>query len=448
MFGRLIKSVGAVAPLLVLWGLFIAEARAASKPNIVVIVADDLGYAGLGCQGGKDVVTPNIDAMASNGVRCTNAYVSCPVCSPTRAGLITGRYQQRFGHEFNPGPEADAPANFGLPLSETTLADRLKALGYATGVVGKWHLGYRPQFHPQRRGFDEFFGFLGGSHGYIKGQGGRAEPILRGTEPVDEAEYLTDALTREAIGFIDRHHQGPFFLYLTYNAVHAPMQVTSKYLARFATRVADDTRRTHLAMLSALDDGVGAVLETLRKDGLDRDTLVVFISDNGGPTRVTTSRNDPLRGLKGEVWEGGIRVPMIVRWTGHLPAGKVYDKPVIALDIAPTAVAAAGGSPSDDPRIDGVDLLPYLSGEKAGAPHEALYWRFGDQSAIRKGDWKLVRIGTGAPRLFNLAEDIGEQHDLSGTHPEKVKELDDALKGWMSQLAPPLWLNRRAQKAQ
>jgi arylsulfatase A-like enzyme len=437
------RTAGPLALALALLGLSPAADADARKPNVLMIVADDLGYADLGCQGGRDVVTPQIDSLARDGVRCTNAYVTCPVCSPTRAGLITGRYQQRFGHEFNPGNGANTAPNFGLPLSETTLADRLKAEGYRTGIVGKWHLGFKPEFHPLRRGFDEFFGFLGGSHPYLPTEPGLAEPILRGTEPVAEPAYLTEALTREATAFIDRNRGGPFFLYLTYNAVHAPMQVTQSYADRFKS-TSDEVRRTHLAMLSALDDGVGAVLDRLRQHGLDEDTLVLFISDNGGPTRVTTSRNDPLSGLKGQVREGGIRVPLLARWKGRLPAGKVYDPPVISLDIVPTSLAASGATLSSGAKVDGTNLLPYLSGERTDPPHGALFWRYGVQSAVREGDWKLVRIGSDPPQLFNLRNDVGEQHDLSRSNPEKAKSLDDALRAWASQLAAPLWPNRRA----
>src|SRR6266542_2102292 len=217
-----LQGIGGLAAAPVL-----GRSAAARKPNILLIVADDLGYAELGVQGNKDIPTPNVDSIARNGVRFTSGYVSCPVCSPTRAGLNTGRYQQRFGHEFNPGPEEAAETQFGLPLTETTLAARMKALGYSTGMVGKWHLGYRPELHPQKRGFDEFFGFLGGAHPYLS-NGRKGGAILRGTEPVEEREYLTDAFAREALAFIDRHHREPFFLYLPFNAVHAPMQTIDK----------------------------------------------------------------------------------------------------------------------------------------------------------------------------------------------------------------------------
>jgi len=425
-------------------------AGAERRPNVLLLVADDLGYADVGFHGCRDIPTPNLDSLAKHGVRCSNGYVSGPYCSPTRAGLLTGRYQQRFGHEFNPAnPQA------GLPTSQTTIADRLKAAGYATGLVGKWHLGGQPKFHPQKRGFDEFFGFLGGAHAYfVEG----SDDVYRGTEVVKEKAYLTDAFAREAVAFIDRHKDHPFFLELAFNAVHTPMHATDERLARFAS-IPDKTRRTYAAMQSALDEAVGAVLGKLRESGLEENTLIVFISDNGGPTMPGTtingSQNTPLRGSKRTTLEGGVRVPFVVQWKGTLPEGAVYDKPVIQLDILPTALAAAGVKVDPSWGLDGVDLLPRLKGQDPSAPHDALYWRLGEQQAIRRGDWKLVRYdrtadGDGtrsdpaAPRLsphrlYHISEDVGESRDLAAEHPEKVKELLAAWQAWSDQLAPPLW---------
>jgi len=411
---------------------------AARKPNILLLFADDLGYGDLGVQGCKDIPTPNIDSIARNGVRFTNGYVSCPVCSPTRAGLMTGRYQQRFGHEFNPGPPGEADDVFGLPLTETTIADRLKALGYSTGMVGKWHLGYRPDLHPQKRGFEEFFGFLGGSHPYLDAGFNSNNPILRGTERVNETDYLTDAFAREAVSFVERHKQHPFFLYLALNAVHNPLQATEKYLSRFAS-VQDQRRRTYAAMLSAADDAVGRVLATVRQAKLEQDTLVFFISDNGGPTPQTTSRNDPLSGTKGQVYEGGIRVPFLAQWKGRLPEGKVYDQPAIALDVHPTAVTAAGGTVASDWKLDGANLLPSLDGSSKKPPHDRLFWRFGPQAAVRMGGWKLVLLQGEPPQLYNLAQDIGEKNDLATREPARVKQLQAAYDEWNAQLAEPRW---------
>ena len=417
------------------------------RPNVILIVADDLGYADLGCQNlSRDVRTPYIDSLAANGVRMTNGYVSATLCSPARAGLLTGRYQQRFGHEHNPGP--DSADTFGLPLDQPTLPQQLKSVGYTTAMVGKWHLGNRPEFHPTRRGFDEFFGFLGGAHGYnTVGQG--ANVLQRGTVPLDQTDYLTDAFSREAATFIDRQARAqvaagdgekrPFFLYLTYNAVHTPMQAPMQYLARFPDEK-DDTRRTMLAMLTAMDEGVGQVLARLREHKLEDDTLICFLSDNGGPTHANGSRNTPFRGVKNTAWEGGIRVPFIVQWKGSLPAGKVYDHPVIALDIAPTIYSVAGVSTLPKGRFDGVELLPYLSGANPSPPHDALFWRSGEQWAVRAGNHKLTRADVSAPaKLFDLSKDAGESHDLAATNPDLAASLKARYDQWNATLAAPLW---------
>lgn len=441
------------------------------KPNVLVILADDLGYADVGFQGCKDIPTPHIDALAQGGVRCSNGYVSGPYCSPSRAGLLTGRYQQRFGHEFNPGPRGEpggADTSIGLPLTETTFADRFRAAGYATGAVGKWHLGVAPKFHPQQRGFDEYFGFLGGAHVYGPGMLNivfpglqrfpprRVAPILRGTEPVDEKEYLTDAFAREAISFIDRHQKQPFFLYLAFNAVHTPMNATDARLKQFES-VTDPMRRTYCAMTLALDEAIGKVLDKLESARLENDTLIFFCSDNGGPTvpraALNSSRNTPLRGSKVSTLEGGIRVPFVVSWKGELPAGTVYEKPVIQLDFLATALAAAGIQAKPEWKLDGVNLVPYLTGKQTAPPHDALYWRLGPQMAVRKGDWKLVKYSyefaaekperhsalISPPRLYQLSDDIGERNDLASAQPDKVKELQTLWDQWNQTLVAPLW---------
>ncbi len=428
-------------------GLMARRLHAAErKPNIVVIIVDDMGYSDIGVHGCKDIPTPNIDSIAQNGVRFTNGYVSCPVCSPTRAGLMTGRYQQRFGHEFNTGPPPQGlEEHVGLPLTEVTIADLLKAAGYVTGAVGKWHQGIFPHFHPFKRGFDEFFGFLHGGHSYIDPGLGTFNPILRGEEPVDEKDYLTDAFSREAVAFIDRHGNEPFYLYLSYNAVHTPMQAPQKYLDRFPD-IADEKRRTYAAMLSAMDDGVGAVLGKLREFGLERDTLLFFIDDNGGPENANGSINDPLRAGKGSMYEGGIRVPFMIQWPERIPANKTYDKPVIALDILPTAVVAGGGRLPGDRVIDGVDLLPYVTGKKDARPHGTLFWRSGTNHAMRGRDWKLVRLGDNPPELYDLAADISEAADLAQAKPNMVKRLTGALAKWESEMVEPVWTRARRQR--
>lgn len=425
---------------------------AAKKPNILVIVADDLGYGETGFQGfARDIPTPNLDSIAKNGTRFTSGYVSGPYCSPTRAALLTGRYQQRFGHEFNPGPPETAGQNVGLPLEEKTIGDRLKAAGYATGWFGKSHLGNTPEFHPLKRGFDAFYGFLGGAHSYLKtGEGPNA--ILRGTEPVKDIGYLTESFGRETVNFIESRKEQPWFVYLAFNAVHSPLETTEKYESRFAG-IKDEKRRKFAALLSALDDAAGSVLTKVRELGQEENTLIFFFSDNGGPTAQTTSGNGPLRGFKAQTWEGGVRVPFAIQWKGHLPAGRTDDRPVIQLDVLPTALAAAGVERPE--KIDGVNLLPYLSGEKTEAPHEALYWRFGQQLALRKGDWKLVKAPQGGglegannafgpataegAQLYNLAADIGEKTNLAGKEPEKLKELTGVWNEWNKDLVAPKW---------
>ena len=423
----------------------------AARPNIVVIVTDDMGYADLGFQGSKDIPTPNIDALAAGGIRFTDAYVSGPYCSPTRAGLMTGRYPQRFGHEFNISM-TEAHQDAGLPLGEVTMADRLKAAGYRTALFGKWHLGFAPAFRPTRRGFDEFYGFLAGAHTYL-GAGGAANPIYDGDSIARDVPYLTEAFAQHAVDFIRRPSTQPFFLYLAFNAVHVPLQATDQYLARVAN-IAEPQRRAYAALLVALDDAVGRTLAALRDAHLEENTLVFYFNDNGGPQQPGAwngSNNAPLRGGKTETWEGGIRVPFVIRWKGHLPEGRTDTRPIIQLDVLPTALAAAGVAARPEWKLDGVNLLPYLTGDQR-PPHEALYWRLGTRLAIRKGDWKLVKV---TPRgaeeypdtvpdisgasLFNLRTDMSEEHDLAAAHPDRVRELSAAWLAWNRQLKRPGW---------
>ena len=409
------------------------SATAADKPNILVIVADDLGWGELGCQGNDQIPTPHTDSIAKNGIRFTSGYVSGPYCSPTRAGLMTGRYQQRFGHEFNPGPQA--PEDFGI--KQTTIADRLKSAGYATGMFGKWHLGDGDS-HPLKRGFDEYYGFLGGAHPYQQiGKGRNA--ILRGNRPVETMEFTTLDFGREAAKFIDKNHEKPWFVYLPFNAVHTPMEAPQKYIDRFE-KIADKKRRTFAAMLSAMDDAIGEVLGKLREHKLEENTLIVYFADNGGPTGANTSTNGPLNGFKATVWEGGVRVPFLMQWKGKLPAGKVDDRPVIQLDVQPTVLAAAGVAIKPEWKFDGVNLLPYLTGEKKDSPHDALFWRFGRQRAVRQGDWKLTDTGSG-PMLFNLSKDIGEKTDLASQEADKLKQLEAIYAEWNKANISPAWGN-------
>ncbi|MEO8573543.1 MAG: sulfatase [Pyrinomonadaceae bacterium] len=443
------RIFSAAAMLLALVWLSQAQTK---RPNILIIVADDIGYGDIGPYGSKDIPTPNLDALARDGVRFTDAYVSGPYCSPTRAGLMTGKYPQRFGHEYNilPNSVAAAHATIGLPLTETTMADRLKAAGYNTALLGKWHLGSAPQFHPMERGFEEFFGFIDGAHSYMSPTVTKRNPLFEGRKPVADPGYLTDVLGDRAVEFIKRERVRPYFLYLAFNAVHVPLEATDKYLKRFA-HIKDGERRTYAAMLSAMDDNIGKTLVTL-----DGNTIVIFFNDNGGPTFAggrNGSSNAPLKGSKRTTWEGGVRVPLIIKWNGHIAAGKTYSQPVIQLDLLPTAFAAAGLKLGDAKNLDGVNLLPFLTGKRSGGPHETLYWRAGGMMAIRKGDWKLVRNSDNAFReepivltdlsaleLYNLKDDLSETKNLASTNPKKVKELADDWTQWTKGLAKPGWV--------
>ncbi len=435
-------------------------------PNIVVFLADDLGYAELGCQGNTDVPTPNIDQIAKNGVRFTQGYVNNSYCSPSRAGILTGRYPNRFGYDSNIVGHQNEDPNLGLPMDEMTIAEYLLEAGYVSGIFGKWHQGGTAKYHPFRQGFDEFYGFLHEGHYYVPppyrgtttmmrrsvlpggGEGrwysrdsatiytthmGHNEPdydannpLLRGSHPVYEAEYLTDAITREAVDFIERNSDRPFFLYVPYNAVHSPLQASDTYMEQFS-HIEDIHRRIFAAMLANLDQSVGEIIQKLREEGLENNTLIVFLSDNGGPTRELTSSNLPLRGGKGDYYEGGIRIPFIIQWKSYLPQGKVYDQPVISLDLFPT-FAAAAKKPVTNVQVDGVNLLPYLNKNNTDSPHEQLFWSYRGRMALRIGDWKIVKNRPQSSlELFNLGNDLSESENLIDDQSEKAEKM---LKIW------------------
>jgi arylsulfatase B len=389
---------------------------------------------------------------------------------------MTGRYQTRFGFEYNPIGAKNAVTGIGLPAEERTIAERLRDVGYATALVGKWHLGGTAPYHPQRRGFDEFFGFLHEGHFYVPqpwtgvttwlrrkalpdgGQGrwtspdGRVvwsthlhsnepeydadNPLLRSSQPVEEKANLTDAFTREACSFIERHSAQPWFLYLAYNAVHSPMQGADTYMEKFAG-ISDIQRRIFAAMLAHLDEGIGRVLAQLRASGQEENTFIVFLSDNGGPTKELTSSNAPLRGGKGDLWDGGIRIPFLVSWKGQLPAGRTLDTPIVSMDATTTALALAGVA-NGEAKFDGADILPLLAGKSTAAPHQTLFWRVGRKNALRHGDWKLIR-DSGAWQLYDLAHDVGETTDLAGKEPVRVTELSARWDKWNAEQIEPLW---------
>ncbi len=446
-------------------GVTCSSARAADsvRPNVLLIVADDLGYNDVGFQGCRDIPTPHLDKLATSGVRCTNGYVSYSVCSPSRAGFLTGRYQQRFGHEFNPKFDATS-TTMGLPLSQTTIADGLRGAGYATGIVGKWHQGAHPQFHPNRRGFDEFFGFLGGGHRYFAGvhtdveigagkkgapvDAEHASPMMRNGVEEPESGELTTRLGEEASAYVTRHAKDakPWFLYVAFNAPHTPLQAREDQLKRFA-HITDARRRTYAAMVATVDEAVGRVMGAVDAAGQRERTLVFFFSDNGGPMtkrNANASLNTPLRGQKGDVYEGGVRIPFVVSWSGRLPAGKTFDHPVISLDALPTALAAAGAKRDPKlPALDGVDLVPFLTGKNSALPHPRLYWRMdgGEAFAVREGKWKWIRTYTNAPELYDLAADIGETRNLATQQPEVAQRLAAAAAEWNRELATPVWVN-------
>ncbi|HEX3870311.1 MAG TPA: sulfatase-like hydrolase/transferase [Pirellulales bacterium] len=419
----------------------VVAAEGSAKPNILILYADDLGYHELSCYGGKHVPTPNIDSIAAGGVRCTQGYVSAPLCSPSRAGLMTGRYQTRFSHESNNmAPEG------GLPLKETTLADRMKKLGYATGMVGKWHLGSRDDYLPMKRGFDDYYGVLGNPGSYFTPHGFMDSRVSSSSIQVDDPNfYTTDAFAVRAVEWIEQHKDNPWFLYLPFNAIHSPFQATEKYRDRFKD-VEDKHVRELFAMTSAMDDAVGKVLAKVRDLGQENNTLIFFISDNGAPPSHPDG-NDPLRGNKHTCWEGGFKVPFMVQWKGKLPAGKVIDTPVVQLDVMPTCVAAAGGAVKPAWKLDGVDLMPYLAGENKGRPHEDFFWRIDGMWAIRHADWKLVLGKPDATvELFNLATDPNEEHDLASSEPSKVAELQKLWDAWNAEQASSTPKREKAAK--
>jgi len=410
----------------------LALVGAGGKPNVLVILADDVGWAEFGFQGAKDIPTPNIDSIARNGVRFPQGYVSGPYCSPTRAGLMTGRYQTRFGHEFN----STASKKTGLSLQEKTFPTFLKDAGYATCAVGKWHLGAGEDYWPTKRGFDEFFGTLANTPYYHPNQFVDSRAGIGPKKLEDPNFYTTDAYGERAVEWIGKQN-GPWFLYLPFNAQHAPLEAPKEALEKFA-HIADEKRRSFAAIMSKMDDAVGKVLAKIREKKEEENTLIFFFSDNGGPTRQTTSNNLPLRGFKATTWEGGVRIPFCMQWKGTLSPG-VYERPVIQLDILPTCLAAVGAAIPKN--LDGVDLMPFLTGRtKVDQPHPTLYWRFGDQWAIRHGDWKLV-VGNGGgkePELYNLKEDVSEKNNLAAASPDKVAELKSLWDVWNKEQAPPL----------
>jgi arylsulfatase A-like enzyme len=470
------------------------------KPNIIVILADDLGYKDVGFNGSEEVPTPNIDRLAESGVRCTNAYVSHPYCGPSRAAIITGRYHRRFGHESNPRSYDEVE---GLPLSEITIADLIRGQGYATGVIGKWHLGNNKIFHPNRRGFDHFFGFTEGWHYYHLDKSSvdnENHILLERNGEVDlkyqgKRAYLTDVLTFESIDFILQNKDNPFFLYICYNAPHTPFEATEKYLQRVehinldASFLEDgnmkeqyiENRRIYAAMVNAMDEGVGSIMKTLEDEGIRDNTLVFFLSDNGGDGRFNlrflndqhalnqsleqpvhypmAANNLPLRGNKGDVLEGGISVPFVVSWPGVLPEGTDYHGIVSAMDILPTSIALAEGKLPEDRSYNGNNLMPFIKGiVPADTSRDLRWYRFYANNeggklniSARRGPWKLYRESIhDSFHLYNLDDDIGEINDLADSYPEIVVEMVRNYEEWIKTHERALWYdydqNRRDEE--
>jgi arylsulfatase A-like enzyme len=428
---------------------------ASKKPNFIVILTDDQGYADVGFNGSKDIRTPHIDRIANEGTKFTNGYVSYAVCGPSRAGLLTGRYQGRFGFDRNPHMDP-TDIKSGLPLKEKMISEVLKPVGYTSSIIGKWHMGSHPELTPNKRGFDHFYGFLAGGHRYFPEDliykdiaEGLAQPpkkawtswyqtkLLENDQRIETTQYLTDELSNAAVKFIKREQDNPFFLYLSYNAPHTPLQASQEYLDR-NKHIPQGKRRTYAAMITAVDDGVGRVLATLDKLGIDDNTLVIFLSDNGGPESKNASDNGELRGHKGDYFEGGIHVPFAMRWPGKVPAGQVYTNSVSSLDILATFAGLTDAPIAKERPLDGVNLIPYVTGKNSEAPHKILFWRNFDKSivAARRGNNKTILFKKNQQKhLYDLDKDLSETTNLYQTGTEAFNKQQNEMLDWESELA-------------
>ncbi|MDO8540621.1 MAG: sulfatase-like hydrolase/transferase [Opitutaceae bacterium] len=418
---------------LLVFPLGASAAQPAAKPNVLIFYLDDMGWAQPGVYGGKLAPTPAMDAIARNGVRFTDGYVSACVCGPSRVGLMTGRYQARSGHDANGNRDGRE-----LVVSETTLAQRMKAAGYTTGIVGKWHLGdTNEKFMPASRGFDYAVGTLGNI-----GEG-TGPSYFRGNEKVEDlpgAPVTSPVYRDQAVKFISANRGQPWFLYVAFNAVHTPHVASPHWLAKF--NHLEGRVKNYAANIAEADEAIGVVMTKLRELGREENTLVFCISDNGGAS--ADAEMGGLRGRKWYVWEGGVRVTWMAQWKGRIPAGRVSHQPVIQLDVLPTALAAAGVQTQPAWQLDGVNLLPLLEGKAPALAPRELYFRFGVQYAVRQGDWKLVKAsGDMVPMLVNLARDPGEKTDLAAQEPEKARALQALFDQWNATMSPPRWEDRR-----
>ncbi|MEM6692475.1 MAG: sulfatase-like hydrolase/transferase [Planctomycetota bacterium] len=465
----------AIASLLLSVTILAGFADADEQPNLILIIADDLGYGETSMMGCPDIPTPHIDALADRGVRCTSGYVTSSYCSPSRAGMLTGRYQSRFGYDHNPVGDKNLLETAGVPDSELLFAEPLVEAGYQTALIGKWHLGATPSKHPNQRGFKEFWGFLHEGHYYVPGppydevwtmlrdrsleKGQRTidgknvrgnyapineplydkhNPVLNETVTVETFDYLTDEITSRSVDFVERHHQSPFALVVSYNAVHSPMQARLDDVESFS-HISDIQRRIFAGMTVALDRGVGEITRCLEKHNLRENTLLVFVSDNGGPTKELTSRNTPLRGEKGSVYEGGLRVPMIWSMPSRLPTGVSEDRPVLSLDVVATFAEMAGVSSAFE-ELDGVNLDGWLGRPNNAAPNRPIFWRMTHgKRAIRVGNYKWIQPRRGVePELYDLESDIGESVNLAKDRPDVIFQLSEVWSAINEMMAPPM----------
>ena len=431
-----LKSVAAGAATLLSGGCAVARSRAADRPNIILIMADDLGYGDIGCYGNRTIKTPNIDALARGGMKFTDYHSNGPVCSPTRAALLTGRYQQRAGIEgvvYARGPARET----GLALEETTFAEVLKKRGYATALFGKWHLGYNVKFNPIRQGFDEFRGYVSGNvdfHSHIDGAG--FDDWWKNLEKVPEEGYTTDLITKHGVDFIERHKDRPFCLYLPHEAVHSPYQGRNDPPVRLSggkkgkSVKGQGITRAYKEMIEVMDEGIGRIVDTVKRLGLERKTFIFFCSDNGG---TKNGSNGALSGYKGSLWEGGHRVPAVAYWPGRIEPATTTDQTVLGMDLFATMASVAGAKLPAGLKLDGVDLLGMMT-KNEKLPDRTLFWRYRKEKAVRRGPWKLL-VRDGKAALYNLDEDLGEKNDLARKKPQILKKLEDELAAWEKQVS-------------
>ena len=416
----------------------IIETNIQTKPNIIVIVTDDAGYVDFGFMGSVDLQTPEIDKLAESGVIFTDAHVSATVCAPSRAGLLTGQYQQRFGFEAN-GTGFGNSGDLGLDDNIETLAEVLKKNNYKTIAIGKWHLGGSISDHPNNRGFDEFYGFIGGGRSYFPIKNPSKKLMLqKNGSKVNFEGYLTDALGNFSVNSVEQNKDNPFFMYLAYNAVHTPMEAKEEHLEKFK----DHPRQTLAAMTWSLDENIGKLRHKLDELNILDNTLIYFISDNGGAHN-NSSNMGPLKGWKGNKFEGGHRVPFVISWTGKIPKNQKFDGLTSSLDIFSTSLAAAKIDNTTNISLDGVSLLPYLINKKQGNPHDKLFWRKLEEAGVRVDNHKLIRLKDFGYTMYDLDQDLGETQNLSKSNTLKLNKLIEELEQWETEMSEPLWFEEK-----